>query len=124
MSRYILIRRLRGPAFLLLVGLNALLAQAHILGWGESWPFYLILAGLLMLAERAALAAEGYPTFPGATYPGSTYPGAPYAAGPYAAGSDPAASQPPAGQQTASAETAIVPRRHTGFDNDPNGGGQ
>jgi hypothetical protein len=119
MSRYILIRRLRGPAFLLLVGVNALLAQAHILGWGESWPFYLILAGLLMLAERAALAAEGYPTFPG-----SAYPGAPYAAGPYAAGNDPAASQPPAGQQTASAETAIVPRRHTGFDNDPNGGGQ
>ena len=42
MSRYILIRRLRGPAFLLLVGVNALLAQAHILGWGHSWPFYLI----------------------------------------------------------------------------------
>ena len=31
MSRYILIRRLRGPAFLLLVGVIALLAQAHIL---------------------------------------------------------------------------------------------
>jgi hypothetical protein len=122
MSRYILIRRLRGPAFLLLVGLNALLAQAHILGWGESWPFYLILWGVLMLAERAALAAEGYPA-----YPGSSYPGAPYVNGPYAAGNDPAASQSPAGQQTvssASAETAIVPRRHTGFDNDPNGGGQ
>ena len=66
MSRYILIRRLRGPAFLLLVGVNALLAQRGILGWGQSWPFYLILAGLLMLAERAALAWEGYPPFPGA----------------------------------------------------------
>ena len=33
MNRYILIRRLRGPAFLLLVGVNALLAQSHILGW-------------------------------------------------------------------------------------------
>jgi hypothetical protein len=114
MSRYILIRRLRGPAFLLLVGLNALLAQAHILGWGESWPFYLILWGLLMLAERAALAAEGYPTYPGSSYPGA----------PYAPPMDPAASQPPAGQQTVSAETAIVTRRHTAFDNDPNGGGQ
>lgn len=114
MSRYILIRRLRGPAFLLLVGVNALLAQAHILGWGESWPFYLILAGVLMLAERAALAAEGYPVYPGSSYPGA----------PYAAGIDPAASQPPAGQQTVSAETALIPRRHTGFDNDPNGGGQ
>ena len=52
MSRYILIRRLRGPAFLLLVGINALLAQAHILGWSESWPFYLILAGVISLAVR------------------------------------------------------------------------
>ncbi len=56
MNRYILIRRLRGPAFLLLVGVNALLAQAHILGWSQSWPFYLILAGVISLAERAALA--------------------------------------------------------------------
>ncbi len=63
MSRYILIRRLRGPAFLLLVGVNALLAQAHILGWGHSWPFYLILAGLLLLAERAALAVGGLSAF-------------------------------------------------------------
>ena len=63
MSRYILIRRLRGPAFLLLVGVNALLAQAHILGWGHSWPFYLILAGLLALAERAALAVGGLSSF-------------------------------------------------------------
>lgn len=65
MSRYILIRRLRGPAFLLLVGVIALLAQAHILGWDQSWPLFLILAGVLLLAERAALAAEGYPLFPG-----------------------------------------------------------
>jgi hypothetical protein len=72
MSRYILIRRLRVPAFVLLVGVIALLAQAHILGWDKSWPLYLILAGVLLLAERAALAAEG-------GYPGSPYPGAPYA---------------------------------------------
>ena len=39
MSRYILIRRLRGPAFLLLVGVNALLAQGHILGWGQAGRF-------------------------------------------------------------------------------------
>jgi hypothetical protein len=116
MSRYILIRRLRGPAFLLLVGVNALLAQAHILGWGESWPFYLILAGVLMLAERAALAAEGYPGYPEPPYPGSPYSGVPY----------PDAAQPAgqAAQPSASAETAIVPRRHTGFENDVNGGGQ
>jgi hypothetical protein len=117
MSRYILIRRLRGPAFLLLVGVNALLAQAHILGWGESWPFYLILAGVLMLAERAALAAEGYPGYP--TYPGTdsgAYPGANDPASGYQAGQG--------AQPAASAETALIPRRHTGFENDVNGGGQ
>jgi hypothetical protein len=113
MSRYILIRRLRGPAFLLLVGVNALLAQAHILGWGESWPFYLILWGVLMLAERAALAAEGYPGYP--NYPGTN-----------SGTNDPAASYPAgqSAQPAGSAETALIPRRHTGFENDVNGGEQ
>ncbi len=64
MNRHMLIHRLWGPAFLLLVGVNALLAQEGILGWGQSWPFYMILAGVLMLAERAAVASEGYPQSP------------------------------------------------------------
>ncbi len=68
MSRYILIRRLRGPAFLLLVGALALLNQADVLDWSKSWPLFLILAGVLLLAERAALAAEG-------GYPPTPYPG-------------------------------------------------
>lgn len=68
MNRYILIRRLRGPAFLLLVGVIALLAQANIMSWGQCWPFFLILAGVLLLAERAALATEGYPPPPGAPW--------------------------------------------------------
>ncbi len=110
MNRYILIRRLRVPAFLLLVGVNALLAQAGILGWGESWPFYLILAGVLLLAERAALAAEGYPAYPGAPYAGAGYPGSPQSA----AGQEASAA--------ATAETALSPKRHQGFDNDVNGG--
>jgi Domain of unknown function (DUF5668) len=71
LNRYLLIRRLRGPAFLLLVGVLALLAQAHILSWERSWPLYLILAGVLLLAERAALAAEDYPPPP---YPAAPYP--------------------------------------------------
>ena len=107
MNRYILFRRLRGPAFLLLVGINALLAQAHILGWGHSWPFYLILAGVLALAERAALASTDpaqQPPYPGVPYPGAPYPGAPVA-------------QPPAAETT-----AIVPAHSHDFDNDPNGG--
>lgn len=72
MNRYILIRRLRGPAFLLLIGVIALLGQANILTWGESWPLFLILAGVLLLAERAALAAGGYPPPPGAPWPNAT----------------------------------------------------
>jgi hypothetical protein len=82
-----MIRRLRGPAYLLLVGALALLNQAEILSWGKSWPFFLILAGVLKLAERLTLASEGYPPpapYPGSTYPGVPYPGAP-GAGPVAA---------------------------------------
>jgi hypothetical protein len=101
MSRYILIRRLRGPAFLLLVGVIALLHQADVLSWGHAWPLFLILAGVLLLAERAALATEGYPPYPG--QPGAPYqppyPGAPYQGAPYQG--EPA---PPA-----STSTSIVP---------------
>ncbi len=107
MSRYILIRRLRGPAFLLLVGVNALLAQAHILGWGHSWPFYLILAGLLLLAERAVLASEGYPLFPGAPWHDASQ-GTGQVTGQGAANS------------AANAGTGIVPSHD--FENDREGG--
>lgn len=99
MSRYALIRRLYGPAFLLLVGVNALLNQADILDWGKSWPFYLILWGVLKLAERAALASEGYPQWPGAPQQGwpqgtqSPYP----------------SPQPPAAQPTQAAEGQVIP---------------
>jgi hypothetical protein len=114
MSRYILIRRLRGPAFLLLVGVNALLAQAHILGWGHSWPFYLILAGLFALAERAALESDGYPPFPGAPWQGpnqspnqGTYGGAPFQG---------------SANTAATTGTAIVPSHPHDFENDREGG--
>jgi hypothetical protein len=117
MSRYILIRRLRVPAFVLLVGVIALLAQAHILGWDKSWPLYLILAGVLLLAERAALAAEGgYPPVPyaGAPYPGQSYPGAPYAGA-----VDPNAA---VGQAPAQPGSAIVPVPTHDLVKDPDGG--
>ncbi len=109
MSRYILIRRLRGPLFLLLVGTNALLAQAHILGWDHSWPFYLILAGVLMLAERAALASEGYPVIPGAPWQGVSQ-------GIYQGTGQGAANS------TTNAGTSIVPTHD--FENDREGGQQ
>jgi hypothetical protein len=68
MSRYTMIRRLRGPAILLLIGVLALLHQMEVIPyfWRLLWPLLLIVLGLLMLAERAALAWEGYPPFPGA----------------------------------------------------------
>ena len=105
MSRYILIRRLRGPAFLLLVGALALLNQADILTWGKSWPFFLILAGVMALAERAALASDG-------PYPQAPYPGAPYAG----------ADAPPRGQ--APGTSAIVPAHTQEYEREPNGGQQ
>jgi hypothetical protein len=90
MSRYVMIRRLRGPAFLLLVGVLALLNQADILGWDKSWPFFLILAGLLVLAERAALASEGgYPPCPDRSYPGTPQPGTSYPGAPQPGATDP-----------------------------------
>ena len=109
MSRYILIRRLRGPAFLLLVGVIALLHQADVLSWGHAWPLFLILMGVLLLAERAALATEGYPPYPGnpggpyqppyqTPYPGAPYPGAPNPGEPAATG------------------TSIVPASHEDYE--------
>lgn len=79
MNRWLLIRRLRGPAFLLMFGVTALLHQWHILSFGQSWPLYLVLAGVLALAERAAFTAPDpsqmppqYPPYAGAGYPAAT----------------------------------------------------
>jgi hypothetical protein len=95
MNQYMMIRRLRGPAFLLLVGVLALLNQADILSWGKSWPLYLILAGVLALAERAALAAGGgYPQAPyQGPYQGQPYGGPSAGSGP---GSNPGSNLVPA----------------------------
>jgi hypothetical protein len=79
MNTWLLIRRLRGPAFLILVGITALLNQWGVLSFSRSWPLYLILAGLLGLAERAAIVAAP-PVAP------PLYPGAYGAAGPSSAG--------------------------------------
>ena len=77
MNRYVLIRRLRGPAFLLLLGIIALLHQTGVVYhmWHWFWPLALILWGVLLLAERAALEMGGYPqVYPDAPYPGAGYP--------------------------------------------------
>jgi hypothetical protein len=79
MNAWLLIRRLRGPAFLIMVGITALLNQWGVLRFSRSWPLYLILAGVLGLAERAAIAAAppavSPPLYPGA-YTGSGLPAA------------------------------------------------
>jgi hypothetical protein len=94
MNRYILIRRLRGPAILLLLGTILLMHQAGMVEfWSLFFPLLLILIGVLKLAERAALAAAGDET---------PYPGSPY---PYGASANPGAgavAQPQPG-------TSIVP---------------
>src|ERR1700723_4177244 len=74
MNTWLLIRRLRGPAFLILVGITALLNQWGILSFSRSWPLYLILAGVIGLAERAAIAVAP-PVAPG-IYPNVYTPGA------------------------------------------------
>ena len=79
MNRWLLIRRLRGPAFLLMFGVTALLHEWHILSFGQSWPLYLVLAGVLTLAERAAFTVPDasqmppqYPPYTGTGYPPPT----------------------------------------------------
>ena len=77
MNRYIMIRRLRCPAIILLIGVLGLLYQFGVIShfWHLFWPLLFILIGVIMLAERAALtAAGGYPPYPGATDTASTGP--------------------------------------------------
>jgi hypothetical protein len=108
MNRYILIRRLRGPAILLLIGVIALLHTSGVIHsfWHLFWPLLLIMLGLLLLAERAALAAEGgYPMWP---FEGPPNPG----------GVNPGTSVPPYQEQS----TSIVPASSHDFGKGPEGG--
>jgi hypothetical protein len=61
-----------------------MLNQWGVLGFGRSWPLYLILAGLLGLAERAALAMGTPVLNPGWYPPSQPYPAPaqPYTASP------------------------------------------
>ena len=105
MNRYILIRRLRGPAILLLLGTILLMHEAGMVDfWALFFPLLLILIGVLKLAERAVLAAAGDEM---------PYPGSPY---PYGAVANPAAGvpQPQPG-------TAIVPATQD-YGKGPEGG--
>lgn len=130
--RWVLIRRLRGPAFLLTFAVTALLHQWDILGFGQSWPLYLIVAGTLTLAERAAMA--GVPVEPYAgPYPNG-YPG-PYQGQPYSGQQQYGQPYQPVYPQTG---TSVVPSGPAGLEpthphdldprngphNDPKSGGR
>jgi len=104
MNRYILIRRLRGPAILLLLGVIALLHESGLVEfWSLFFPLLLILIGVLKLAERAALAAAGDEV----PYPGSAYP--------YGAAAPAAVPQAPAA-------TAVAPTATQDYTRGPEGG--
>jgi hypothetical protein len=112
MNRYFLIRRLRWPAVLLLAGCVALLNRLGVIEhpWSLFIPLLLITMGVLLLAERMSLTAQG--DFPPG-YAGTGYPGAPYTGTPV---STPA--QPPVAETT-----SIVPAHSHDFG-DTNGGQQ
>jgi hypothetical protein len=115
MSRYIMIRRLRLPAILLLAGVIALLDQTGVVDefWHWFLPLLLILLGVIMLAERAALAVEGgYSPYTGQPYPGAPDPRTSTGVPPYPG--QPAAYVPP--QQT------DVPPQPWDSGNKPEGG--
>lgn len=113
MSRYILIRGLRWPTIVLLIGTLALLHQMGAIPyfWRLLWPLLLILVGVLLLAERAALATEGYSPYSGAPYPGAASLGA---AAPGAGAG--------AAQFMEPAATAIAPSQPHDVGKDSNGG--
>lgn len=112
MNRYILIRRLRAPAVLLLAGTIALFHEMGVIDhpWHLFWALLFIVIGVILLAERAVLSFDSgiAPPYPGTPYPGAPYPGAPYPGAP--------AATPPA------PESAMVPAHSHDFNNDPNGG--
>jgi hypothetical protein len=102
MNSWLLIRRLRGPAFLILVGITALLNQWGVLSFSRSWPLYLILAGVIGLAERAAiLAAPPVPPY---------YPG-PYGSTAYPQGTPPYTNAPASGMTGSADDPLADPNR-------------
>ncbi len=62
----LVLRRIRGPVYLLCFAVTAILAQWAVLPYSQSWPLYIITAGLLDLLEAVAPAVR---VLPGALMP-------------------------------------------------------
>jgi hypothetical protein len=73
MNQYLFLRRMRGPIILLTFGITAILDEYGGISYAHSWPLYIIVWGLLKLAENAILAQN--PPAPPVGYPGYAGPG-------------------------------------------------
>jgi hypothetical protein len=54
---YCLIRAVRGPLLLITLGVLLMLQRTTEFHFSQSWPVFIIVLGVLKLAERAALQA-------------------------------------------------------------------
>ena len=101
MNQYLFLRRMRGPIILLTFGITAILDEYAGVSYAHSWPLYIIVWGLLKLAENAILA-QNPPATP-APWPG-------YQAGAQAQGTPGATTYTGAmPSDTATPATTIVP---------------
>jgi hypothetical protein len=73
MNQYLFLRRMRAPIMLLTFGITAILDEYAGISYAHSWPLYIIVWGLLKLAENAILA-QNPPAAP-APWPGYATPG-------------------------------------------------
>ena len=71
--RFQVLRALRASVWLMLLGVLFLLNTFNILTWHRSWPFFIILAGVMALLERSTQQFAP-PTQPGASPMPATHP--------------------------------------------------
>jgi hypothetical protein len=62
---------LRGSVWIILVGVMFLLSEFNILGWGRSWPLFIIVAGLMTIFERTSYSRVSAPYYPAPPAPSS-----------------------------------------------------